>query len=201
MIRTLACVSSLLLIASFPARSARVGSPAPDFSATDSNGKPQNLAQYRGKFVLLEWHNRECPYTNKHYESKNMQNLQKQWTNRGVVWFTVISSAPGTQGYMTADAENAFVAKVNAVPTAVLLDPSGQLGHLYGAKTTPDMFIIDPSGKLIYQGAIDDRPTTDISDVAPAKNYVNAALGEATSGKPVSDPVTRPYGCSVKYAH
>src|SRR4051794_21798875 len=112
MTRTITCIFLLLLIASLPARSARVGSPAPEFSATDSNSKTQTLSQYRGKFVVLEWHNRECPYTNKHYESKNMQKLQKEWTDRGVVWFTVISSAPGSQGYMTATAENAFVAKV-----------------------------------------------------------------------------------------
>jgi hypothetical protein len=130
-----------------------------------------------------------------------MQKLQKQWTEHGVAWFTVISSAPGTQGYVKADEENAYVEKVHALPTAVLLDPSGELGRLYGAKTTPHIFIIDPGGRLVYNGAIDDRPTTEASDIPSAKNYVSAALDEAMAGKPVSEPATRPYGCSVKYAH
>jgi hypothetical protein len=117
-----------------------------------------------------------------------------------VVWLTVISSAPGKQGYVTASEENAYLKQANAAPTAVLLDPSGTLGHLYDAKTTPHIFIINPKGSLIYNGAIDDRPTTDVSDVNGAKNYVSIALEEATSGKPVSNPTSRPYGCSVKYA-
>jgi len=179
----------------------RVGQAAPDFTATASNGRSYHLSDYKGKFVVLEWHNNGCPYTRKHYESGNMQRLQKEWTARGVVWFTVISSAPGTQGYMTAAEENAYLAKMGAAPTAALLDPSGQLGHLYGAKTTPHMFIINPQGELIYDGAIDDRATTDLSDVNGATNYVSVALQEAMSGKPVSTPTTRPYGCSVKYGY
>jgi peroxiredoxin len=200
MIRPASRVPLFSLVASL-AIAARIGAPAPDFTATDTHGAPHHLADYRGKFVVLEWHNRECPYTHKHYASGNMQNLQKQWTGRGVVWFTVISSAPGTQGYLTADQENAYVEQVHASPTAVLLDASGDAGRLYGAKTTPHMFIINPDGVLIYDGAIDDRPTTDASDISGAKNYVSAALEEAMAGKPVSDPETRPYGCSVKYAH
>ena len=141
------------------------GSPAPDFTAQDTHGQTHSLAEYKGKYVVLEWHNRECPYTHKHYESGNMQRLQKEWTAKGVVWFTVISSAPGTQGYMTADQENAYVEKMNASPTAVLLDSSGQLGHLYGAKTTPHMFVISPEGVLLYDGAIDGKPTTDTEDM------------------------------------
>jgi peroxiredoxin len=179
----------------------QVGSSAPDFSAQDSHGTTHTLSQYKGKYVVLEWHNRECPYTRKHYESGNMERLQKEWTARGVVWFTVISSAPGAQGYVTAEQENAYVKQVNAAPTAVLLDPTGQLGHLYGAKTTPHMFIINPEGVLIYDGAIDDRPTNDPADIATSRNYVSQALEEAMAGKPVSVPVSRPYGCSVKYAH
>jgi len=179
---------------------AKVGEPAPNFTATDSNGKTEQLAAYKGKFVVLEWHNRGCPFTEKHYTSHNMQNLQKEWTSKGVVWFTVISSAPGKQGYVTADDENAYVKQMGASPTAVLLDPSGAVGHLYDAKTTPHMFIINPDGVLIYNGAIDDKPTTDASDIPNSKNYVEAALQEATSGKPVSSPTSRPYGCSVKYA-
>lgn len=179
----------------------RVGKPAPDFTATDSTGKVQRLSDYKGKFVVLEWHNRECPYTHKHYIGGNMQKLQKEWTTKGVVWFTVISSAPGKQGYMTAAEENAYVEKMKAFPTAVLLDPTGDIGHLYEAKTTPQMFIINPQGILIYDGAIDSKPTADAADIASAKNYVNLALEEAMAGEQVKIPVTRPYGCSVKYAH
>jgi peroxiredoxin len=178
----------------------QVGSPAPDFSAQDSHGKTQTLSQYRGKYVVLEWHNRECPFTRKHYESGNMQRLQREWTAKGVIWFTVISSAPGQQGYVTAEQENAYIRQVKAAPTAVLLDPSGQLGHLYNAKTTPHMFIINPEGILIYDGAIDDRPTTNSADIPTSTNYVSQALKEAMAGKSVSVPVSRPYGCSVKYA-
>jgi peroxiredoxin len=177
----------------------RVGEPAPDFTAVDSNGKSQRLSDYKGKYIVLEWHNQGCPYTKKHYESGNMQRLQKEWTGKGIVWFTVISSAPGTQGYVTPTQENDYLKQMNAAPTAVLMDPGGTLGHLYAAKTTPHMFIIDPKGTLIYDGAIDDHPTSDQSDIAASKNYVSAALGEALAGKPVTDPATQPYGCSVKY--
>jgi hypothetical protein len=181
------------------ARAARVGERAPDFTGTDTNGKAHKLSDYAGKYVVLEWHNRGCPFTAKHYDSGNMQRLQHEWTARGVIWLTVISSAPGKQGYITAADENAFLKQSNAAPTAVLLDPTGALGRLYDAKTTPQMFIIDPQGTLIYNGAIDDRATTDAADINGAKNYVSLALGEAMAGKPVSNPSTRPYGCSVKY--
>jgi len=195
-----AIVAAVLTLASTtPARAIQVGAPAPDFHGTDSNGKTQSLDQYKGKYVVLEWHNHDCPYTIKHYRSGNMQSLQKQWTAKGVVWFTVISSAPGEQGYVDAGQENAYMKKMGAQPTAAILDPKGEVGHLYGAKTTPNMFIIDPSGKLIYAGAIDDRPTPEISDIQSSKNYVSAALSEAMNGKAVQTPVTRPYGCSVKY--
>jgi peroxiredoxin len=178
---------------------ARIGEPAPDFTAVDSNGKSQSLHTYKGKYVVLEWHNQGCPYTKKHYESGNMQRLQKESTAKGVVWFTVISSAPGTQGYVTPTQENEYLKQMNAVPTGVLMDPGGTLGHLYAAKTTPHMYVIDPNGVLIYNGAIDDHPTPDQADIASSKNYVSNALTEALAGKPVTDPATRPYGCSVKY--
>jgi peroxiredoxin len=178
----------------------KVGAPAPEFTATDSNGKMESLDQFKGKYVVLEWHNQGCPFTKKHYASGNMQSLQKEWTAKGVEWFTVISSAPGQQGYMTADAENAYVKKMGAAPTAVLLDKDGKVGHAYDARTTPQMVVIDPKGKIIYDGAIDDKATPDPSDIKGAKNYVNDALLEAMSGKPVATPYTRPYGCSVKYA-
>jgi len=188
-----------VLIAFSAAWAARVGQSAPDFTATDTNGKVHKLSEYNGKFVVLEWSNRGCPYTQKHYSSGNMQRLQREWTGRGVIWLTVISSAPGKQGYVTASEENAYLKQVNAMPTAVLLDPTGALGHLYDAKTTPHIFIISPQGTLIYNGAIDNHPTIDLADVKGAQNYVSAALDEATSGKPVSTPTSRPYGCSVKY--
>jgi peroxiredoxin len=193
---------ALMLLLVLPVVAAvRVGEPAPNFTATDSYGHQHNLAQYKGKFVVLEWHNRECPYTKKHYDSGNMQKLQKLWTGKGVVWFTVISSAPGQQGYVTAADENDYVKRMGAAPTAVLLDPSGDLGHLYGAKTTPHMFVINPQGQLIYDGAFDNKPTTEQSDIAGATNYVTAALEEAMAGKPVAVKASQPYGCSVKYAH
>ena len=178
---------------------ARVGAPAPEFTATDSHGQSHTLDEYRGKFVVLEWHNQGCPYTRKHYISGNMQGLQKEWTAKGVVWFTVISSAPGKQGYVTDSAENEYVEKMHADPTAVLMDPEGKLGRLYDAKTTPQMFVIDPNGKLIYDGAIDNRPTPDVEDIQGADNYVSDALSAAMAGRPVTTAYTRPYGCSVKY--
>ncbi|HLJ29804.1 MAG TPA: thioredoxin family protein [Candidatus Angelobacter sp.] len=188
-----------LLVGMGTALAAKVGDPAPGFTANDSNGKTHRLSEYKGKYVVLEWHNQGCPYTRKHYESGNMQRLQKEWTGKGIVWFTVISSAPGTQGYVTAPEENDYVKKMNAVPTAVLLDPDGSLGHLYAARTTPHMYIIDPHGVLVYNGAIDDHPTSDASDIPGSKNYVSAALQEAMSGRKVTEAATRPYGCSVKY--
>jgi peroxiredoxin len=187
------------LAVSVAAHAVHVGDAAPDFTGTDSNGKTESLDQFRGKFVVLEWHNHDCPYTIKHYESGNMQSLQKDWTAKGVVWLTVLSSAPGEQGYMTATQENGYLGKVNAAPTAALLDPTGAIGHEYAAKTTPHMFVIDPSGKLIYAGAIDDHATTDPGDIKSSKNYVSAALTEAMAGQQVATASTRPYGCSVKY--
>jgi peroxiredoxin len=196
---TYAVVSAALLAVPVFAQQARVGAPAPDFTATDSRGQTETLAQYRGKYVVLEWHNQGCPYTRKHYVSGNMQALQKEWTGKGVVWFTVISSAPGQQGYVTPAEENAYLSQMHAVPTAVLMDSAGKIGRLYNAKTTPQMIVIDPSGKLIYDGAIDNRPTPDAEDIKGADNYVSDALTEAMAGKPVGTPFTRPYGCGVKY--
>jgi peroxiredoxin len=192
-------VLALTVLPSF-AQEVRVGAAAPDFKATDSNGKAESLDEYHGKYVVLEWHNQGCPYTKKHYTSGNMQALQKEWTAKGVVWLTVISSAPGEQGYVTGSQENSYLTKMHAVPTAVLLDSDSKVARLYSAKTTPQMVVIDPGGKVIYDGAIDDRPTDDPEDVKGAKNYVNEALGAAMAGKPVPTPYTRPYGCSVKYA-
>ena len=198
--KTRLAVALVFLLVLPVAAAVRVGEAAPNFTATDSYGHQHNLAQYKGKYVVLEWHNQGCPYTKKHYDSGNMQKLQKLWTGKGVVWFTVISSAPGEQGYVDATQENDYVKRMNASPTAVLLDPTGNLGHLYGAKTTPHMFVINPQGQLIYDGAIDDKSTSDASDIPGAKNYVTAALEESMAGKPVTMAASRPYGCSVKYA-
>jgi peroxiredoxin len=184
-------VAVLLLISS--AYAAKVGESAPDFQATASNGQVYKLSQYRGQFVVLEWHNNGCPYTRKHYESGNMQRLQRDWTRKGVVWFTVISSAPGQQGYVTAQQENDYLKQTNASPSAALLDPQGDVGRLYSAKTTPHMFVINPQGVLVYDGAIDNKATTDQADISTAKNYVSQALEEAMGNKPVSIPTSRPY--------
>ena len=190
----------VLSLAPALASAARVGEPAPDFTGTASNGKTYHLADYRGNYVVLEWHNNGCPYVGKQYNSGNMQRLQKRWTGQGVVWFTILSSAPGKQGYLTAGEENDYLTRMQAAPTAALLDPSGEIGHLYDAKTSPHMFVINPQGVVIYDGAIDDKPTTDLADIPGATNYVSLALEQAMAGKPVETATTRPYGCSVKYS-
>lgn len=176
-----------------------VGQAAPDFSLTDTHGQAHTLSAQRGKFVVLEWTNYECPFVRKHYGSGNMQKLQKQYAGRGVVWFSVNSSVPGKQGNFTSEKWNELIGEMGAAPAAVLLDPDGEAGKLYGAQTTPHMFVVNPDGVLIYQGAIDDIPGTDPSDIPKAKNFVQAALDEAMAGKPVSVPAAKSYGCSVKY--
>ena len=189
----------ILLTGALTIHAARVGEPAPAFTGTDTRGKARTLAEFRGKWVVLEWHNNGCPYVMRHYAG-NMQSLQKQWTAKGVVWLTVISSAPGTQGYVTAAEADAYAKQKNAAPTAILLDPKGDLGHLYDAKTTPHMFVINPQGVLVYNGAIDDKPSTNPIDDGTVTNYVSAALTQGMAGKPITTPTSRPYGCSVKYA-
>ena len=176
-----------------------VGQPAPAFSLPDSNGKTHALADFKGRFVVLEWWNYECPFVRKHYGSGNMQDLQRRWTGKGVVWLTINSSAPGKQGHVKGAKANALMKEGGGAATAVLLDHDGKVGRLYGAKTTPHMFVVDPKGILLYAGGIDDKPTTDLADVKVARNYVEAALGEATAGKPVTVTSSQPYGCSVKY--
>lgn len=195
-----AAVAAALLVVCAAAQEVHVGAPAPGFTATDSRGQTETLVQYRGKYVVLEWHNQDCPFTRKHYVSGNMQALQKEWTAKGVIWFTVISSAPGKQGYQTPSQENAYLAQAHAAPTAVLLDPQGKIGRLYSAKATPQMIVIDPAGNVIYDGAIDSKPTPEVDDIKSADNYVSDALTAAMAGKPVATAFTRPYGCSVKYA-
>jgi len=177
-----------------------VGQPAPTFTLPDSNGKTHALAEYAGKVVVIEWWNHECPFVGKHYGSGNMQKLQREWTAKGVVWLTVSSSGPGKQGHVDGPKAAALMKEKSGGPTAVLLDPEGKVGRAYGAKTTPHMFVIDAKGRLVYAGGIDDKPSTDRADVATAKNYVAAALGEILAGRPVSTPTSPPYGCGVKYA-
>lgn len=183
------------------ARSAgpQIGQPAPDFTAKDSKGSPLTLSQYRGKTVVLEWTNAECPYTHKHYASGNMQGIQGLAQKSGVVWLTVISSAPGKQGYVNGPAADALTVSRGAAPTAVLLDPSGTLGRLYGAKTTPHMFVIDKNGALQYMGAIDSIATAAAGDIPHAEPYLKEAMLAVAQGSQVAHAVTTPYGCSVKY--
>jgi peroxiredoxin len=192
-----------IAVASPPAAAAegnaRIGSAAPDFVGTDSNGKGVALKDLRGRIVVLEWSNNQCPFVGKHYRSGNMQSLQKEATGEGVIWLTILSSAPGEQGNVTATEANELTRSRGASPTAVILDPTGTIGHAYGARTTPHMFIIDKNGTLVYMGGMDDKATTDVADIPTAKNYVRLALAAVMAGKPVQDPVTRPYGCSVKY--
>ena len=177
----------------------KIGYPAPAFSAVDTTGKTWSLAELKGKKVILEWTNDQCPYVIKHYGSSNMQALQKEATGAGYIWLSVISSAPGKQGHVSAAEADALTTSRGAAPTAVLIDSQGVLGRAYEAKTTPHLFIIDEAGTLVYQGGIDDKPTTDPADIAGANNYVRQAMAELASGKPIANPVTRPYGCSVKF--
>jgi peroxiredoxin len=177
----------------------KVGAPAPDFTGIDSHGNTRSLSDYRGETVVLEWTNRDCPYVRKHYGTGNMQALQKKATADGVVWLSVISSAPGKQGHATPELANAVAAEQGARPTAILLDPEGTIGRAYGARTTPHMYVIDGAGTLVYMGGIDNRPTTNPADIEGAENYVLAALADVSAGKPVKTPTSRPYGCSVKY--
>jgi len=179
---------------------AKVGEAAPGFTTTATTSKGVSLADQRGKIVILEWTNHDCPYVRKHYDSGNMQTLQKEITGQGVIWLTLISSSPGTQGYVTPKQADELTSTRKANPTAVLLDPTGVVGRAYGATNTPHMYVIDKSGLLVYAGAIDDRPTTRPSDVPVAHNYVRAALDDMAAGRPVQTPVTRAYGCTVKYA-
>ncbi len=172
---------------------------APGIKLSDENGKVHQLSDYRGKTVVLEWFNEGCPFVRKHYDSGSMQKLQKQYTDQGIVWLTISSSAKGKQGYFTADAAKASREKEKASMTAILLDSDGKVGKLYGAKTTPHLFIIGSKGEMLYQGAIDDQPSTETEDLAKAKNYVDQALQEILAHKGVSVSKTPPYGCSVKY--
>lgn len=181
------------------AADARVGSPAPAFTLPNTNGGSVSLSTLKGKTVVLEWSNHQCPYVGKHYGGNNMQALQKKWTARDVVWLTVISSAPGREGYVTAAEANRLTVERGASPTAVLLDPKGTVGRAYGARTTPHMFIVAGDGVVAYAGGIDDKQSARLEDLKGARNFVDQALGEMAQGKPVSITGARAYGCSVKY--
>ena len=176
-----------------------IGKPAPDFSVTDASGKTQSLSAYKGKTVVLEWNNPECPFVGKHYGAKNMQEQQAEAAAQGVVWLTVNSAAAGKQGQLDAAAANAYIAKVGGKEAAYLLDGDGKVGHAYDAKTTPNMYVIDGDGVLRYMGGIDSIASTDKEDIPKATQYVRQALAEIKQGKAVSVPTSEPYGCSVKY--
>ena len=198
MLKALAFATTVALAA--PALAVpQVGQPAPAFRAVDSNGKTRSLADFKGKTVVLEWTNAECPFVRKHYGG-NMQALQKAATKDGVVWLTVNSGAPGKQGHVDGAAANAVVKAKGAAPTAYLLDPQGTIGRAYAAKTTPHMYVIDPTGKLVYMGGIDDTPTANPADIKTAMNFVTAALADVKAKRPVAVSTSKPYGCSVKYA-
>lgn len=190
---------SLLLVFAGPSFSVETGQPAPDFTLQDIYGNPVSLGKLRDKVVVLEWVNHGCPFVKKHYDSGNMQALQKEFTAKGVQWLSICSSAEGKQGHMKAVQWRKVAKEKGGAATAILLDEWGKVGTLYGAKTTPHMFIIGPTGLLMYQGAIDDTPSTDPADVKGAVNYVRSALDEILVGKPVSTSTTKPYGCGVKY--
>lgn len=198
MLRTTLIAAALTFAAPAPARPV-IGQPAPDFSVTDADGKTESLSAYKGKTVVLEWNNPECPFVGKHYGAHNMQSQQAAAAKQGVVWLTVNSGAAGKQGHLDASGAKAYVAKVGGQEAAYLLDADGKVGHAYDAKTTPHMYVIDPNGVLRYMGGIDSIASTDKDDIPKATQYVSQALAELAAGKPVSVPTSEPYGCSVKY--
>ena len=190
---------SFALYACTSSASLSVGEPAPDFEGVDTQGKVHRLVDFRGKTVVLEWTNHDCPYVRKHYGAGNMQDQQREAAAQDVVWLSVISSAPGKQGHVRPGQADDLTRSRNAAPHAVILDPEGRIGRAYAAKTTPHMYIIDEAGKLVYKGGIDSITSSNARDIPRATQYVRIALQELAADKPVSNPVTKPYGCSVKY--
>jgi peroxiredoxin len=176
-----------------------IGKPAPLFTAVDSNGKTWSLADLKGKVVVIETTNHDCPYVRKHYNAKNMQDQQREAAAKGVVWLTSASSAKGEQGYVTAEQANDLTKSRDAAPAGVLLDPQSKIARAYGATVTPHMYIIDANGILVYKGGIDSIPSSSVADIPKAKQYVRVGLGEVLAGKPVTDSSTRAYGCTLKY--
>ncbi len=201
MLKSTACllVIAMAMGASSAFAAVRVGEPAPEFQGVDTRGKVHRLADYAGKTVVLEWTNHDCPFVRKHYGDGNMQAQQREAAAQNVVWLSVISSAPGKQGHVSAEKAEQLTQSRDAKPHAVILDPSGRIGRAYGAKTTPHMYIIDGAGTLAYMGGIDSISSSNPNDIPRATQHVRVALQEMASGEPVSKPVTRPYGCSVKY--
>lgn len=192
--------AALAAVAAAPVPAVTIGQPAPDFALPDLQGKTAKLSDYAGKFVVLEWVNPDCPFVKKHYNSANMPTLQKEAGARNVVWLSINSTHPGHSEFKTPAEMKSWLSAKNASPHTVLFDRDGGTGKLYGAKTTPHMYIIDPAGKLIYAGGIDDKRSTNPDDIKTAKNFVRAALAEALAGKPVTVASASPYGCSIKYA-
>jgi peroxiredoxin len=187
------------LLFSAAALAVNPGQPAPDFSLKDTSGRTVKLSDFRGKHVVLEWVNPECPYVRKHYDSANMPGLQKEFGAKNVAWLAINSTREGHSEFKSPQQMDAWMKQQGAAPAATLLDRDSKVGRAYGAVTTPHMYVIDPKGTLLYVGAIDDKRSTRPEDVKTAKNYVRAALGETLAGKPVSTASTTPYGCSVKY--
>ncbi len=196
-IRLLAALAMLSATQAFAA--ATVGKPAPDFTLTDLDGKAVKLSDFKGRHVVLEWHNHACPFVMKHYDSGNMQSLQVKYDAKDTVWLSINSTNTGHQDYLSNEKNKAYLAAKKAAPDAYLPDPDGKVGNEYGARTTPHMYVINPAGTLVYAGAIDDKRSTNVADVKTAKNFLVAALEESKAGKPVSTASTTPYGCSVKY--
>ncbi|HEY5800069.1 MAG TPA: redoxin domain-containing protein [Burkholderiaceae bacterium] len=194
-----AVAGACLMVGASALAAPAVGQPAPVFTATDSKGQQHKLADLKGKVVVLEWTNHDCPYVQKHYKSSNMQNLQKQAKQAGVVWLSVISSAPGEQGHIDGAKADELTASRGAAPGAVLLDPQGAIGKAYDARTTPHMFVIDAKGVLRYAGGIDSIMSNKIADIEKADPYFKTAMETVLKGGEVAQAVTRPYGCSVKY--
>jgi AhpC/TSA family len=189
----------LLVTSSTSAGVVKVGQPAPAFTGTDTNGQVHNLSDYKGKYVVLEWHGWHCPWTMKYYNSGAMGTLQRQWEAKGVVWLTILSDRPGSGSFRTAESENTYLKQTNSAPTAAILDPDGTIGHLYNAQSTLHMIVVSPDGKILYNGAIDDHPTYDPADIPKSQNYVSEALTESMAGKPIKTATTHPYGCWIRY--
>ena len=195
-----AALAALLALTGLAHAAVNIGAPAPDFALKSASGKIVKLSDFKGKLVVLEWVNEGCPFVHKQYDSDNMQKLQKEYTAKGVAWLTISSSCRGREGYFATPKDAAaFIAERHAAMTALLLDHKGTVGREYGAKTTPDMVVLAKDGRVAYEGAIDDKPSTDVADIPGAHNYVAAALDELMAGRQVSVPQTRSYGCSIKY--
>ena len=193
-------LAGLIFAGAAPTLSApRINAPAPAFRAADETGRIRSLSEFKGRTVVLEWASDSCPFTHKHYDSGNMQRLQAAARKDGVVWLTVFTAVPGSEEYLDPAQARAWKAKEGSHASAILIDADARLGRAYGAKTTPHIFVIDPSGRLVYMGGVDDRPYADPASLKGATNYLALALADLKAGRPIAHPLTRPYGCSVKY--